>query len=60
MYKKILFVGAGASFGARITNTPKLPIGANLLPWLIEKCDEILKCPELMIYFSVVNEVTLQ
>jgi len=53
--KKVLFIGAGASCGARETAGNRPPLGLCLVEWLKEKCPLLLNEPALNDLFSTLN-----
>lgn len=54
--KRILFIGAGASFGARITSTSKPPLGNQLCSWLRSVCPLLMKENHLIELQSTIEE----
>lgn len=55
MSKNILFIGAGASFGARVHQTEKPPLGLDLVQWLRNKSSALLEKPKMVDLFSTIT-----
>lgn len=55
--KKILFIGAGASYGARKAINIEIPLGQNLLGWLRKKCIEIQNDKFMFMYHAMTSQV---